>query len=83
MPLHTDHGVPFPGNLQPGFSTHVVFGCASLDRSHGMFAGNLELLRITEFPRLMQEVWLWVEARLCWPVLVETYDKKNPHGIQW
>lgn len=69
--------------MQSGLSTHEVFSGASLDQSHGMLAGNLELLGTAGLPRLVQEVWLWAEARLCWLVLVETYDKQNPYGIQW
>lgn len=83
LPLPMDCWVSFPGNVQSGFSTRMMFGGASLDRSHSTVAGNLELLGIAGLPRLVQEVWLWVEARLCWLVLVETYDKQNPYGIQW
>lgn len=64
-------------------SPFVTFGDASLDLSHGMLAVNLDLMGIAGLLRLVQEVWLWVEARLSWLVLVETYDKQNPHGIEW
>jgi len=82
LPVHMRRGVLFPGNVQPGLSTHMMFGGASLDQSHGMLAVNLELLGLAGLPRFVQEAWLWVKARLCWLILVETYGKKNPHGIQ-
>lgn len=67
LPLHRYCGVPFPGNVQPSSSTHVMVSDASLDQTHGMLAGNLELLGIDGLmhnPRIVQEVWLWVETRL-------------------
>lgn len=52
--------VPFPGNVQPSSSTRDV----SLDQTHGMLAGNLELPGIDGLPRIAREVWLWVETGL-------------------
>lgn len=52
--------VPFPGNVQPSSSTRD----ASLDQTHGMLAGNLELLGIDGLPRIAWEGWLWVETGL-------------------
>lgn len=63
---------PSPGSMKPGFSARVLVGCASLDQSHSMLAGSLALLGTAGLPRLVQEVWLWVEARRCWLVLMET-----------
>lgn len=55
----------FLGMYSPAL-LHMVSD-ASLDQTHGMLAGNLELLGIDGLmhnPRIVQEVWLWVETRL-------------------